>query len=685
MHLSTEPRTCTLKYVRSVLVLLLSFLAFAGSAQIPGEFYYNGEKPISLQGEWKFAPDTFLSYDGVLKDSLAFNVGVPGDWNIRKQDSSFFGPRGYGTYFVKILFDSNADISNLAIRIPEVSLAYSVYVDDQLVETVGKPGKNSEEEVARIDDLVIELPPIQGSSIYLILHISNFSYSYGGLFYPPKFGNEDDIRLEKERYNTIKLLILGTVIILAIYMLYVYLRLKKETFRVYFAIICLVLFFHTLATGDMPLLDIFPLLSWSIVKKFAFISFFLIASSNGKFLLELYPNYLRSKLINIYAIISLIAVLFALIVPVSISAYLIIPFQLTSVLMGIYFFESLIRATYARENGARFLLVGYAFAFFTGVVDILSAQYVIPAPRVAHYGMFAYILTMTVVMAMKYVDALRKNESIAESLSLSNELLERNIEDRTKKLKVQNEVIDAKNKELENALKEKDDLMAIVAHDLKAPFSQIEELSRLLKDEGKSTKNQATYLEMIQKITQNARNVIENLVFIRSYQSDTFSPEIRSFDPKAFFEAKMAAYLPEAKKKNIAIEHGHSIKGKKISSDESALDRIVDNLLSNAIKFSPEGSKIVMEMLEDDDVYVFRVKDYGEGFSAEDKKLAFQKFQKLSTKPTGGELSTGLGLSIVKTLVEKLNGEINLVSEKGKGAEFVVKIPKKPTLVEESN
>ncbi len=674
MHISTNGTLFTSNYFRLVLILVLIFLVNSGFSQLPGKFYYDGSKPISLSGEWKFVPDTFLTYESILLDSTAFNIEVPGDWNL--DDSISFGPKGYGTYFVEIIFGPEVDLSNLALRVPEISLAYNVYINDLLVGSLGRIGRNIDEEIPMIDDRIIELPPLEGTNAFLILHISNFDYSYGGLFYAPKIGDEREIRISKERYNTIKLLILGTVIILAIYMLYVYVRLKKETFRVYFAIICIVLFFHTISTGDMPLLDLFPSLNWAVLKKIAFISFFLVASSNGKFLLELYPRYLISRLINIYAIICLVAVLFTLVVPAGISAYLVIPFQIMSVLMGLYCFESLIRATYSRENGARILLVGYALAFLTGILDILSTQYILETPRMAHYGMFAYILTMTVVMAMRYVEALKKNESIAESLSLSNELLEKNIEERTRKLQKQNLIIDAKNHELQSALQEKDDLMAIVAHDLKAPFNQIEELSKLIREESKSNKNQSTYLEMIQKVTENARNVIENLVFIRSYQSESFNSEIKAFDPKVFFEGKVTAYQAEAKKKKITIENAHSIQSKKIFSDESALDRIVDNLLSNAVKFSPEESKIVFEMLEEDKSFIFRIKDYGEGFSQEDKSKAFRKFQKLSAKPTGGELSTGLGLSIVKALVEKLDGEIKLVSEKGKGAEFIVKIPK---------
>jgi len=667
-------------YIRLVRIIIVgAFLALLSLSSVhgqePGTFYYEGEKPIRLLGKWKFVADTFLTYNEVLLDTNAVNVNVPGSWNNVEWKGRKYGSKGYGTYYAKVIFDTKADQSDLALEIPEIGIAYKLYVNENLISSLGDPGKSKSQEKPKIDFQIIEMPPLNEREAYLILQISNFQYSYGGLLYPPKLGGEVEIRKRKDQLNTLKLLILGSVIILAIYMLYVYAKLRSERFRLYFAIVCIVLLLHTLCTGNMPIVDIFPGIGWVFVKKLAFVSFFLVAAANGMFLKELFPRYLNTKVIYILGGVSLVAVFFTILAPVGIGAYLVVPFQIISVAAGIYFFESLIRATYARVSGARFLLVGYAIALLAAINDMLTSQYILSTPRIVHYGMFAYILTMTLVMAIRYVGALRKNETIAESLTLANELLEKSVENRTRKLKSQNELIDSKNKELENALKEKDDLMAVVAHDLKAPFSQIHELSQLLKEGLKG--DQIMYNDMIRKVTDNGHRVIDNLVFLRSYERESFKPEYVSIDPASFFDEKLNVFQTEAKKKKIEIEGARQVSGEEVLTDKSAVDRILDNLLSNAIKFSSEKNKVVFEMLEEKDEITFRVKDYGQGFSKSDKEKAFRKFQKLSAKPTGGELSSGLGLNIVKTLVEKLEGNLKLVSEKGKGAEFIVKIPKK--------
>ena len=97
-------------------------------------------------------------------------------------------------------------------------------------------------------------------------------------------------------------------------------------------------------------------------------------------------------------------------------------------------------------------------------------------------------------------------------------------------------------------------------------------------------------------------------------------------------------------------------------------------LYSNAVKFSESDTAIQLITDCAYDSVTFKVCDEGPGFSEEDKKKAFNRFQKLSAKPTAGESSTGLGLSIVKKYVQDLGGKIWLESEEGKGTTFFVKL-----------
>ena len=103
--------------------------------------------------------------------------------------------------------------------------------------------------------------------------------------------------------------------------------------------------------------------------------------------------------------------------------------------------------------------------------------------------------------------------------------------------------------------------------------------------------------------------------------------------------------------------------------------QVLDNLVSNAVKYSPPGRNIFVRLNQAAEAIRCQVQDEGPGLSAEDQKKLFGKFARLSAKPTAGEPATGLGLSIVKKMVEAMNGRVWCESEPGQGATFVVEFP----------
>ncbi len=110
-------------------------------------------------------------------------------------------------------------------------------------------------------------------------------------------------------------------------------------------------------------------------------------------------------------------------------------------------------------------------------------------------------------------------------------------------------------------------------------------------------------------------------------------------------------------------------------ADRSALSQILGNLLSNAVKFSPPGMHIDVVVRSAGSFVECVIQDQGPGFTREDHARMFRCYSRRSARPTSGEPSTGLGLSIVKKLVQGLNGELTWDSVPGRGATFVVRLP----------
>jgi signal transduction histidine kinase len=110
--------------------------------------------------------------------------------------------------------------------------------------------------------------------------------------------------------------------------------------------------------------------------------------------------------------------------------------------------------------------------------------------------------------------------------------------------------------------------------------------------------------------------------------------------------------------------------------DTDRIREAIDNLVSNAIKYSPIGGKVAILVSHEDDYTVIRVTDEGAGLSPEDLGRLFGRFQRLSAKPTAGESSTGLGLSIVKRIIDMHGGEVKANSDgPGKGSTFTITLP----------
>lgn len=233
--------------------------------------------------------------------------------------------------------------------------------------------------------------------------------------------------------------------------------------------------------------------------------------------------------------------------------------------------------------------------------------------------------------------------------------------------------LSAQNQQLITLNEEKDALMSVVAHDLKTPLSNIKSILSVLPGFGSLTPKQLEFTGLINASSLQGLNLIEELLDAHELESQR-KPNVIQFEMGNLLDERVNYFQSIANTKEIAVELDVK-ENATINTDKAWLGRVVDNLISNALKFSDTGKKVSISAgINEKEVWI-RIKDEGPGFSDADKAKVFQKFKKLSAKPTGGESSNGLGLSIVKTLVDRLKGTIDLLSVKGEGSEFIIRLP----------
>lgn len=235
--------------------------------------------------------------------------------------------------------------------------------------------------------------------------------------------------------------------------------------------------------------------------------------------------------------------------------------------------------------------------------------------------------------------------------------------------------IERQKKDLKELTETQNYLMSIVAHDLKAPLNRVQGLVQLLPLVGSLNQEQQEQVEMIDKAVASGQKLIEDILTINAYEADYEPLHIEKIALNDFIKEIINMHQQSiADKKNIKILFKPSA-DITVKTDREHLIRILDNLISNALKFSPSDKKVFIDLNKQGENILISVKDQGPGISKEDQKKMFKKFQKLSAKPTGGESSTGLGLSIIKVLTQKLKGSIDYDTKLGEGTTFRLSLP----------
>jgi signal transduction histidine kinase len=174
---------------------------------------------------------------------------------------------------------------------------------------------------------------------------------------------------------------------------------------------------------------------------------------------------------------------------------------------------------------------------------------------------------------------------------------------------------------------------------------------------------------------QRMASTVTNLLDINAIETGNLNITCQPTDVEPIVRRCIADYTERAAAKKITLHYSPQSTSGKASLDASVMADILENLLSNALKYSPLGKNVFIRFSASNEAVRVEIEDEGPGLSADDKTKLFGKFARLSAQPTGGEHSTGLGLSIVKRFTEAMHGRVWCESELGAGATFIVEFP----------
>ena len=228
----------------------------------------------------------------------------------------------------------------------------------------------------------------------------------------------------------------------------------------------------------------------------------------------------------------------------------------------------------------------------------------------------------------------------------------------------------------EEANKLKSRLLYLAAHDMKSPLISIKGFAQIMREETDRDSALREMTEMVQNLTLNLLTLINQLLNSEAIESGRMTLVLRRIDATQLARDVVAASMMFAERKQQTIRFDGAEWGTcMIEADEARMRDAFENLVTNAIKFSAPGTTILVRLLRIGPTVRLAVQDEGPGLTAEDKRRAFGKFNRLSAQPTAGESSTGLGLSVTREIVEMHHGTISVESEEGQGSTFFIDLP----------
>ena len=265
-----------------------------------------------------------------------------------------------------------------------------------------------------------------------------------------------------------------------------------------------------------------------------------------------------------------------------------------------------------------------------------------------------------------------------QSRTLADRLAEQNdvLADQTEKLQQLLAHEQESVAELRELNRMKSEFVAVVSHELRTPLTAIIGFAKTLRrpEFAEDETTRAEFLEAMERQGDRLLRLVENLLTVARLENSTLSPSIGRVSFGDLCREIIEGLGASAVRITARVPDQLPV----LFTDRDLLGRVVANLLENALKYSPDGTPIEFTAVAEDDHVVFWVKDQGIGIPAEEHERVFQRFYQVDSSSTRAFRGTGLGLALVKDLLEQLGGTVALQSEPGEGSTFTVTLPYRP-------
>ncbi len=695
--------------VRVVLVMMLgTFLcgcAGASSSGRPGYFTespqardgvldlrgwnWSHHRPIGLVGDWAFywrqllEPTDFA--DNNMPPSSTF-VELPSSWNGYEIDGERLSGAGYATYYLRVLLDSAGQ--PLAFKMPEFETAYVLYVNGQVVSANGLVGTTPATSYPQWLPRVATFVP-ERDTLDIVLQISNFHHRLGGAGQLILLGAEDRVREARERALNFEFFLLGSLLIMSLYHVGLFVLRPKDHSPLYFALCCFLMAVRILVTGEQYLAHHFPSLNWQWLVRVNYLSFSLTVPMFALFTRALFPSRSLESLVKVLEGAIVIFASVVLLTPTKVFTHALVPYEIITLGASVYLVVGLVSTKAYEKQGLGVFIAGFFVMILAMTNDILYHNQIIETGYFGPLGVFFFIFAQSFLLAQRFSRTFKDVEVLSrdleqrvaartEELADSNQqLLQVNAdlqEEIRERQRAEEDLLEAKEeaerhvRRAEAANRAKSVFIANVSHELRTPLNAIIGFSQLIAQDDDITVDQRENLDTITRSGEHLLHLINNVLKLSQLEQGQLALKAVDFDLYSLLQDLDTMFQTRAKRKRISLIVTYAPDVPQyVRTDAEKLRQVLVNLLSNAIQYTAEGQVVLRVQRSPDERpsdasqvwLLFEVDDTGPGMVND--ALAFMS-DAFAQTDSGQCLASGMGVGmpVSRQLARILGGELTI-------------------------
>jgi signal transduction histidine kinase len=647
------------------------------------DFVQNGI--LELNGEWEFYWSQLLnpeSFYGTKPESARY-IEVPKTWKNESVNDLQMSNYGYATYRLTVRLNSEIHGQQMAVYMPSVATSYKLWIDGRLRAENGWVGTSREEMVPKNYRKVVYFEPA-GKEVEVVIQVANYIQRKGGLWEPIRLGTADQIAYKREKNIVSQIFVIGSLSIMGIYHLGLYLFRRKDKTPLFFGIVCLAVALRTMVLGETLLVRLFPRLDWEPVVKVEYLTSAVTLPCFLLYCYYQYPQEIRKKWVNLSCIIVALYCVPVLFAEARIYTYMLPYFSLFVLIMLFYMTCGFIMATVRKRTGARLNLIALLIFLVTVVNDILFYNHVIHTDEMISFGLLLYLFVQSVHISTKFSRAFIQAERLSEELQELNGSLERKVRERTAELELSNEKLQLANNGMALMESSRRSLLSNISHELRTPLTSIQGYVQAILD-GVIKDNVPKYLELIYQKAQLLDHIFRDLLELSKLEARKIEFQYELKPAKVLVQRLFDKYEWDVRNKGLQVEldeMDEPVTGYRsmVEVDSVRIEQVFANFMVNAKKFTPAGGSIrvhagVVAAEEGGYRLVVNVTDTGPGIEEEEAGFVFDRFYRGKHTRKAQSGGVGLGLAISKEIMDYHKGHIGVESQPGIGSTFYFTLP----------